>query len=354
MLTLKPFNNLVVDSLLSRSIELKDSRGISFTNLFDDTHDAFIITSGYLVYAENYVKQMGRNRKLSYENYVFSILKEEITNIRNFFTYHKNKMKSEYSKLVYYEASAGMEENFIQFDIFMKQYMKFKYNGERVMPLMEISGKDILLGDLVLVFDPNISYSKVYCQYGICISDTQVLTQDNRLVKSVYVYKPLTYSDEELQLKDEMYNMYTKRVRSIKETQMMKTVDLGMVFTNDTNCYIYIGKCKFDVIYQNVSPYDFVNVCDGQTAYYLKLSLSELEAVKTGAFTSLLSSASHGVYTREKNKELILYDRLAVKYKEISFNLVKTLPKNAKYESKIVIPNQLVLTPYNIIINITY
>jgi hypothetical protein len=273
------------------------------------------------------------NSKYS-DGFIIGIDEEEYNNIIALFEYAERALNnvSGWNKDVSYLRS--------NLNVHQLLYLQETNRNKSVsqMSMYEISGKELRLGDLVIYFKGN-SYGQVFTTgYGICISNTEVYTIEHKVDKVAVVYKPKVYTEDELQISNQLSLEYSNRNLNIQKTKLMN-ISEGMVFKTDKYLYIYLGYCIMEEHYDRPSDYDLITKLDGTQKYYLKLTDGVFRNMKLSE--QILVSTDFFNKVKLENKVLpgkkIINNRVIMRYKTVSIekSLVSRLPKDAVYVGQI-------------------
>lgn len=218
----------------------------------------------------------------------------------------------------------------------------------RSMDMLEITGKQLQIGDLVVFFRENNE-----SDYGIVYSNNKVVLSDmtTKIVKTVY--KPLILSDKELGLQKEMQTSMIKQ-RSVNIKKLEK-LERGMIFTSKDNLYIYLGKCTAFPYYTGVSGYDVEYKIDTPKELYIKLPATNLNRILQNS-DYLFDVYGLGVgnwHCREKRR--VIDDYLEVIYYAVDYIDIFTekTESNLKYWGKMELKDSITVHK-NISLKLTY
>jgi hypothetical protein len=218
-------------------------------------------------------------------------------------------------------------------------YQKTGAKTASKMPMYDISGRELKLGDLVIYFKGKEYKSDNETDYGICVSSNQVYTANGKVVKVMSVYKPVSYTKDEEDLQNKLTLRYTQRSLDIQKTKQVD-VSEGMVFKTDKYLYIYLGNCTSQEVYFRPSRYDFATQLDGTKSLYLKVKINgndSNEFILTDDFVKNIELESVSFREQEIRNNRVILEYYSLR---IEKNFVSRLPSNAVYLGESNIFNQ--------------
>lgn len=218
----------------------------------------------------------------------------------------------------------------------------------RSMEMLEITGKNLKIGDLVIFFkDSNVDY-------GIVYSHNKVVLKDMTIQNVKVVYKPLFLNDEEKKLQDYIQTSVLKS-KNI-DAKKIEKLEKGMVFTSKDSMYIYLGKCSINPYYIGVSPYIMEYKIDEADNLYIKLPSTNLKAILDSPDLLYNDIFNRNVWPCVfKERKKVIDNHLEVKYMGIEYvqMFVDKTERNLKYWGKIKLSDSIRVFK-NIYFKITY
>lgn len=207
----------------------------------------------------------------------------------------------------------------------------------RGLEMIEITGKQLNIGDLVIYFKND----KV--DYGVVYSSNKLLLEDFSTITVRSVFKPLNLSEDEISFRFKLQE-YMMKSRTVNLNKF-DNLERGMVFSSKDNIYIYFGVCNINEVYLGITRYKIEFKFPNDKELYLRVPMSYLETVLNDTNKLFNELGNLGIVwpSRTVKKSFLYENYLKVQYNSVEEidMFVDKIEKNLKYWGKINLSNIL-------------